>query len=67
MDTIKVEGRGWNPDQQLSHTKILAQSLYNQEFWLLHVLEAIATVTVQNNTHPRHVLMLFLISNILRK
>lgn len=55
IETIKVEGRGWNPDRQSSRTKILAQSLYDQEFGLLRALEAITTVTVQNNnTHKTH-------------
>lgn len=50
-----MEGRGWNPDRQSSRTKILAQSLYDQEFGLLRALEAITTVTVQNNnTHKTH-------------
>lgn len=52
IETIKVEGRRWNLDRQLSRTKILAQSLYDQEFGLLYAPEAITTAIVQsNNTH----------------
>ena len=67
IETRKTEGTGWSPDLHLSHAKILAYSLNDQEVWLLHTSAAITRVIIQyNKTQTWHNLMWFLESQILR-